>query len=296
MSTLMSTNSMAISLSICGDVVIAGFLNGSIMLNTLNSRDTSGKQLTTHSCPPFAITVSHSDYVCAGGCDGRVLFYNIHESGRKNTTGNRQVFEYGDSEINCISSAPSGNSVLLGSMDKIVLFNLETQVWRQNQVIELNGAYIITSLNWSKDGTKLVAGSVNGALELFSCKWKKKMIGDKLEINYIGYNQIVVKDIIAGNSALFRSKYEIKDVKIIREHFVVIWTTQTLVVGDARNYESKTSEIEWEGMVNHGVKFSFDYDNVVLINVNGELYLIELGQNQLLASVRTDFVNPHLMR
>ena len=56
------------------------------------------------------------------------------------------------------------------------------------------------------------------------------------------------------------------------------------------------SEIEWHGHTTQGVKFSFDYENVVLISAVGELFLIELGEDKILGSVRTDFVSPHLLR
>jgi len=55
------------------------------------------------------------------------------------------------------------------------------------------------------------------------------------------------------------------------------------------------SEIAWQGLTTQGVKFSFDYENVVLISAVGELFLVELGQDKILGSVRTDFISPHLL-
>lgn len=42
-------------------------------------------------------------------------------------------------------------------------------------------------------------------------------------------------------------------------------------------------------------KFYFDYANVCLVFNAGELSLIEYGANEILASVRTEFANPHLL-
>lgn len=291
---LMSSNSMAISLSFSGDNIVCGFLSGLVLINSINSRDSSGgKQVVTHSCPPFALTLSHSGYVCVGGCDGRISFINI--ANQRAANNNKQNIEYG-SEITCAISSPSGNITVLSSLEKLLIFELDSRVWRQKNVIELCGAYLITGLNWSIDGTKIVCGTLNGAAELFVCKWKTKIIGDKLEISYVGNRQVVIKDLLKGTSAVFHSNFDIKDVKIIKENFAVIWTTSTLILGDIRESNDRVSEIDWNGMTTEGVKFCFDYDNVGLINVVGELYLVELGSDQLLASVRTDFVNPHLMR
>jgi len=294
---LMSSNSMVISLSASGDNIVSGFLSGLIMINSISSRDNAGKQVTTHSCPPFALTLSHSGYICAGGCDGRISFISIsNQSSNQRTANNpKQNIEYG-SDVSCAISSPSGNLIVLSSLEKLLVFELDSRVWRQKQVVELSGAYLITGLYWSIDGTKIVVGTLNGATELFVCKWKTKIIGDQLEINYVGNRQVVIKDLQKGSSAMFPSNFDIKDVKVIKENFVVIWTTNSLILGDIREPNDRVSEIDWSGMTTEGVKFSFDYDNVGLINVVGELYLVELGSNQLLASVRTDFVNQHLMR
>lgn len=291
MVNVMSSSSMTISLSVAGDLVVAGFLNGVVMASTVGSRDV-GRQIATSTCPPFALTATHSGFVCFGGCDGRITFVNSTQSESRN---NRQVVEFG-SDISCASSAPSGNIIIIGSGDRVIVFSLDAQFWRQNQVIELAGAVLITGLHWSKDATKLIAGSVNGALELFLFQWKRKLIGENHEVNYIGSNQIVIKDSKANTSSVYRSNSEIKDVKIVRERYAIIWTMNTLIVGDMLLADSRPSEIDWTGMSQEGVKFCFDYDGVVLVNLVGELHLIELGNDELLTSVRTDFVNPNLMR
>lgn len=290
MSNIISTNSMVIALSVAGDTVVAGFLNGVIMTSAIGNRDLA-RQLATNACPPFALAVTYSNYVCFGGCDGKITFLNCNQDARAN---NRQTIEFG-SDLNCASSAPSGNIVIVSAGDKFVIFALEGQYWRQTQVIELSGGYLLTGLFWSKDGTKLLVTTLNGAIELFTFQWKKKLIGDNFEANYVGSNQVVVKDVTTKETSVYRSAGEIKDIHIVRERFAVIWTQSSLILGELKSAE-RTSEIDWSGMVQDGVKFCFDYDGVVLAYVVGELYLIELGSNQLLASVRTEFVNPHLMR
>ncbi|OTF82912.1 hypothetical protein BLA29_007398 [Euroglyphus maynei] len=120
------------------------------------------------------------------------------------------------------------------------------------------------------------------------------MVGNRFEINYVGNRQLVIRDLQTNQSKMFVSNFDIQEVKIIKESFVVIWTTNTLIMGSLSN-DSQRSEIEWLGLTTRGVKFSFDYENVALISAVGELYLVELGQNQILGSVRTDFISPHLI-
>lgn len=292
MINLLSSNAMVISLSVCGDNVVAGFVSGNIMLNTISSKDSVGRQIAVHSCPPFALALSQSGFVFAGGCDGRASFINTNIN---QSASSKQNVELND-EISCAVSSPSGNVIIISLLYKLLIFEIESRVWRQTSLIELKGAYLITGLHWSKDGTKVVVGTVNGGLEVFSCKWKKKLIGDKLEINYVGNKQVVVKDLTSGTSSIFSSNFDIRNVKVYKDFYIVVWTSNTLIIGNIENADSLTSEVDWTGMATEGIKFYFDYEKVALINVAGELYLVELGSNQFLASVRTDYVNPHLMR
>ncbi|RWS27118.1 Wimple/ift172-like protein, partial [Leptotrombidium deliense] len=295
MNTLLSNNSMVISLDVAGNNVVAGYLNATVFMNSMGPRESAGQHLASHSCPPFALCLSISGYLCIAGCDGKVTFVNTNAENAGRSGSSKQNIELGE-EITCATTVPSGNNILLTSLDKIIIFSLESKSWKKTSEIELQGARLITSLVWSKDGTKLLVGSVNGAVELFSCQWKRKLIGDKHEINYVGHNQVVIKDLSGNTTSVYRSNSEIRDVRIVRESFVIIWTTNSLITGSLKDAQNRFSEIDWTSLPTEGVKFCFDYELVVLISVVGELYIVEIGSNQLLASVRTEFVNPHLMR
>lgn len=54
------------------------------------------------------------------------------------------------------------------------------------------------------------------------------------------------------------------------------------------------SEIPWPASGGNE-KFYFENDNVCLIFNAGELSLVEYGKNDILGSVRTEFMNPHLI-
>ena len=290
MASVISSNAMVISMAVAADDVVVGFLAGAVIFTTIGSRDTS-RQIATTTTPPFALALTMKGEVCIGGCDGKITFISLNLPA--NDPKGKQSLEFG-SDINCCSASPSGNMIVVASQDKLVIF-MHDKYWRQNQVIEMTGGFLVTCISWAKDGTKMMAATVNGGAELFSIQWKKKVIGDRFQVDYVGGNQVVITDLSSGLKAIFKSSSDIQDVKVVREFFAVIRTQSTLIVGDMRDPDVWTSEVEWTGMAQTGLKFNFDYDNVVLVNIVGELYLIELGVNDFLASVRTDFVNPHLM-
>ena len=73
---------------------------------------------------------------------------------------------------------------------------------------------------------------------------------------------------------------------------MVARTPETMLLGDLQR--NLLSEIPW---VNSGgnEKYYFDNDNVCMIFNAGELSLVEYGKNEILGSVRTEFMNPHLI-
>ena len=314
MSTLINVpNSICVSMCYNQDQIIAGFLNGEIWSNSLasNLRESSAQLVANHPTPPFALELTSTGYICAAGCDGRILFQELTgsssasssalEKSRKisasnNSTAtsvNRQTIDHGQ-DISIAVSSPSGTVLILASKESLLVFQLKSRIWKHQLTVDMNGSLLITGLCWSSDGTKLVASTLNQAVELYRCQWQSKLVGNRFEINYVGNRQLVIRDLQTNQSKMFVSNFDIQEVKIIKESFVVIWTTNTLIMGSLSN-DSQRSEIEWLGLTTHGVKFSFDYENVALISAVGELYLVELGQNQILGSVRTDFISPHLI-
>lgn len=292
-------NSICVSICYNQDQILSGFLNGQIWTNTIsgNARESSSQLLVTLSTIPFALTLTSTGYICAAGSDGRILFHELvtetSDSRKTTSSTNKQTMEYGQ-DISIAVSSPSGTVIILVSQESFIVFELESRIWKQKLTVNLNNSFLITGLCWSVDGTKLIVSTINQAIKLFTCRWQSKLIGNRFEINYVGVRCIVIKDVLLNKSAMFSSNFDIQQIKIIKENFVIIWTTNTLIMGNLTN-DYQRSEIEWTGVTNHGVKFSFDYENVVLISAIGELYLVELGQNQILGSVRTDFISPHLI-
>lgn len=75
-----------------------------------------------------------------------------------------------------------------------------------------------------------------------------------------------------------------------KNNYLVARTDESLILCDlTRNLNS---ELSWAASGHHE-KFYFENPNVCLIFNAGELSLVEYGDNFILRSVRTEFVNPH---
>ncbi|KAK8378095.1 hypothetical protein O3P69_018808 [Scylla paramamosain] len=77
-----------------------------------------------------------------------------------------------------------------------------------------------------------------------------------------------------------------------KDRYLVARTNETLLLGDL--HRNLLSEVHWT-MEPGTEKFYFDNENVCMIFSAGELSLVEYGNNDLLGSVRTEFMNPHLI-
>lgn len=78
------------------------------------------------------------------------------------------------------------------------------------------------------------------------------------------------------------------------ESYLVARTPETLLLGDLQR--NLLSEIPWSASASGGnEKFYFENANVCMIFNAGELSLAEYGKNEVLGSVRTEFMNPHLI-
>ena len=74
-----------------------------------------------------------------------------------------QHFDYmkeeGEKEFCCASCSPSGQSVVLGSFDRLRLFNWspKKEGWDEGGLKHIPYLYTITAVSWKRDGAKIVA-------------------------------------------------------------------------------------------------------------------------------------------
>lgn len=96
----------------------------------------------------------------AAGCDRRALVYS--------TSGKVvQQFDYSkdddEKEFTCVSCSPSGQLFVLGSFDRLRVYNWSPRKegWEEEAPKEVKNLYTLTALSWKNDGSRLVAVSVH---------------------------------------------------------------------------------------------------------------------------------------
>ncbi|XP_068198190.1 intraflagellar transport protein 172 homolog [Antennarius striatus] len=295
-SALYGTDSFVVSLA--SNVSATGFLSGHadgtvvrFFLKDEAAEESQGK-LLKHPCPPYALAWGvHS--IMVGGCDKKVVAYT--KEGRV-----LQTFDYThdstEKEFTVATSSPTGQSVVFGSYDRLRVFNWAPRKgeWQEAQPKDIRHLYTITSLSWKKDGSRLCAGTVCGGVEMFDCCLRRIIYKSKFEVTYVGLSQVIVKNLSTGRRVILKSYYgyEIEEVKILgRERYLVAHTSDTLLLGDMLT--NRLSEVPWPGSGGNE-KFFFEYESVCMIFNAGELSLVEYNNNEILGSVRTEFMNPHL--
>lgn len=77
-----------------------------------------------------------------------------------------------------------------------------------------------------------------------------------------------------------------------KDSYLVGRTEETLILCDLNR--NLTSEVPWIATGRHE-RFYFENPNVCLIFNAGELSLVEYGFNYISGSVRSEFVNPHVI-
>ena len=296
--TLYNTDSYVVSLvpNTDGTGFLSGHADGAVVrwyvADDPNSKG-QGKVLV-HPVPPYALCWA-SNHIAVAGCDKKVVFYTPEGS-------MFQQFDYfhdaTEKEFTVMCSSPSGQAVCVGSFDRVRVYSwvARKNLWEENNAKEIKYLYSITALGWKKDGSRVAVGSLCGGVELFESVLKRAVWKNKFEMTYVGPSQVLVKPLVKGARGVILKSiygYEIEDVKIMGgESYLVAKTTETLLLGDLQR--NLLSEIPWANSGGNE-KYYFENANVCMIFNAGELSLVEYGKNEILGSVRTEFMNPHLI-
>lgn len=294
--TVYNTDSYVVSLACnpSGKGILSGHADGSIIryfFDDEGSGDSQGK-ICTHPSPPYALAFSQNAIVAAG-CDKRIIAYGRDGRSFQHFDYSREDDEH---EFTVAVCSPSGQSVVIGSFDKLRVLNWSPrrQMWDEPKLKEIPHLYTVTGLAWKRDGARVVAGTLCGGVELFDCSLKKTIIRNKFEITHVGLSQAIVRNMSSNQKVVLKSfyGYEIDEVRIMgKDRYLVAHTSDTLILGDLSS--CKLTEVPWHGSGNE--KYYFENENVCMIFNVGELCLIEYGATEVLGSVRTEFMNPHLI-
>ncbi|XP_028253563.1 intraflagellar transport protein 172 homolog [Parambassis ranga] len=296
-STIYATESYVVSLAsnVSGKGILSGHANGTVVryfFDDEGSGESQGK-LLMHPCTPYALAWG-ANSIMVGGCDKKLVAYT-----REGHI--LQTFDYSrdqtEKEFTAAATSPSGQSVVFGSFDRLRVFNWAPRrgVWDEAKPKEIENVYTITSLAWKKDGSRLCAGTLCGGVELFDCCLRRSIYKSKFEMTYVGLSQVIVRNLSTGSRVVLKSYngYEIEEVKIMgKDRYLVAHTAETLLLGDLLT--NKLSEVPWPGSGGNE-KFFFENETVCMIFNAGELSLVEYSNNEILGSVRTEFMNPHLI-
>ncbi|KAM6905680.1 intraflagellar transport protein 172 homolog [Lycodopsis pacificus] len=300
-STIYGTESCVVSLAsnVSGKGILSGHADGTVVRYFFDDEGSGESQTHTqgkllmHPCPPYALAWA-ANSIMVGGCDKKVVAY-----GREGHV--LQTFDYGrdrtEREFTVAATSPGGQSVVFGSYDRLRVFNWAPRrgVWDEAKPKEILNLYTITSLAWKKDGSRLCAGTLCGGVELFDCCLRRAIYKNKFEMTYVGLSQVIVRNLSSGTRVVLKSYhgYEIEEVKIMgKDRYLVAHTSDTLLLGDLLS--NKLSEVPWPGSGGNE-KFFFENESVCMIFNAGELSLVEYSSNEILGSVRTEFMNPHLI-
>lgn len=141
--------------------------------------------------------------------------------------------------------------------------------------------------------SRLVTGSLCGAVDLYDACIKRYIYGGKYEFTYTSLSSVIVKRLSSGSRMALKSRfgYEITKINIYEERYLVGHTTNTLMLGDLKS--CLLSEVQWNGSGKE--KFHFDNEFACMVFNAGELSVIEYGKDEILGSCRTEFMSPHLV-
>ncbi|XP_037945105.1 intraflagellar transport protein 172 homolog [Teleopsis dalmanni] len=295
--SLYGVDSMCITLApnTRGTGFLSGHNDGTIIRYFItNDANESSGRLIQHPVPPFALAWPQGGF-CAGGCDQRIVFYDA--AGRQMRT-----FDYSrtekEREFTVAVSSPNGQAVAFGSFDRIRIFTWSPRLaaWNESATKDINFLYTVSSMLWRKDGARLSVASVTGAVILFESVLKRTIWQDKFELIFVAPSQLLVKSLQDPTQQMTIESQlgsEIDDVRIMgKDNYLVARTEDSLILSDlTRNL---VSEVQWTGSGRHE-RFYFENPTVCLIFNVGELSLVEYGANHILGSVRTEFVNPHVI-
>ena len=186
-------------------------------------------------------------------------------------------------------------------------------------LISIHYVYII-------DGGKVAVGNICGIVDIYDISLRRILHKKIYEITHVSSSQVTVRNIHTNLLTSIRSIYnnEIIKTTVHNDRFVLCTTAETLILCDS--ITNKTSEIKWSNNNNNNTnnnntnnnkytnnntnntnnnnntytnnkeKFIFDNTNVCIIYnpSQGEVSIVEYGENDVLAYFRTSYVNKHV--
>jgi intraflagellar transport protein 172 len=269
---------------------------------------------------PYALAITEQHVVVAGPSP-RVLVYSLQGA-------LQQQLDFSDArpalrEFTCGALSTSGQSLVLGNFDCFVAlsYDVARRRWKEAGVVSVPNLYSVTALAWEPSGARLATGSLMGAVDVFEACLKRYHVRGRFEVVHTAPSAVLVRTDPPATEGkeqppfalASRAGRELGRVSVFKGRFAVARTAETLLVGDMLT--RRASEVEWtsSAAANGGKKagaaggagsglgaqrrerFFFHFVNACVVAAGGELVAIELGNNEPIARVRTEFVSPSLV-
>lgn len=276
-----------------GTRILSGHLDGAVYQYIFEASEdgaeaAGSKRIFVHSCAPYALCWGES--ICAAGSDCLISFYNA-KGGQRTQTFNFDAKVEGG--FTCGVCNPSGQAVAVASKERIRLIdlNLRSRKWEEGAVLQLPNSVSFSSLQWKRDGSRLVSASATGSVDTFDCCLRRYRVRGAYEFTYVSHSQVIVKRLATGTRFVLQSYmgFEVQKVNVYQDRYLVAYTSVTLLLGDLVTY--KLSEVPWQ--LTGREKFVFDNEQICMVFNVGELCLIEYGVNVIIGTCRTEERNAH---
>jgi len=295
-----------------GNSFVSASADGRILRYTFPSPSDGRQASTSEVCRvnfvPYALSWGH--HIVVAGNSPIVKFFDP-SNGHCVKTFDYSGEEGSIKEFNCACFNPSGSTVVLGNFNKFLVyaFNASKQAWEESGQTNVENLYSVTALRWKSDGSRLVTGSLCGVVDMYDAALRRFTLKGEFECTYTSLSSMVVVRKSDPSARLtFKSRYgsEIQNVSCHQKRYIVVHTTETLMVGDM--VSGRTSEVPWNyaptvsntkgnaaGGNPNKEKFYFDNESACMVFHAGELTIIEYGSEVPLEPLRTEYMSPHLI-
>lgn len=273
--------------------ILTGHLDGTVYQYIFEASEdgaevAGAKRLFLHSCAPYVLAWGES--ICAAGTDCQVAFYTPKSGQRP------QIIPFDAKDVGGFTTGvcnPSGQAVAVAGREQIRVFdlNIRSRKWEEGAVVHLPHSEGFSAMQWKRDGSRLVTGTVTGSVDLFDCCLRRYRVRGAYEFTYVSHSQVIVKRLASGTRLVLQSYmgFEIQKVNVYQDRYLVAHTSATLLLGDLMSH--KLSEVPWQ--LTGREKFVFDNEQICMVFNVGELCLIEYGKNMILGTCRTEERNAH---
>ncbi|KAL0250998.1 hypothetical protein GEMRC1_000212 [Eukaryota sp. GEM-RC1] len=291
---LFKADSPAVSLGFASDgySFLSGHLDGSLHRFSFDQSFKSANHATLPKLSSTPLAIVHSE-------NWIILDDNRELSVINNQGSLVQSLSLPNSirQITCLSLSPSRNTLIVGSFDSMFLFSFNDRrsLWTFKQEISLVNYKSISRMCWKGDSSRLVVTTSSGVVDVFDACLKRIFLKNgRFELTYISPVCVIVKFVDSGERVQLSTSFggEISKIKIFRDRFLVARTGESILLADLLT--KSCSELPWQtSFLNEEAtfreRFIFEEDSgMAMIYVSGELLFVELGQNDVALTVRTE--------